>query len=198
MEYKANIKSGIIESYCLGLLNTEESKAVEQKAQLHAGVKQEIDDFMLSLEQYAMANAVNPGKDTKKKILDLLDNLWLEETKKIDNLPLINKYTDYKNWLHIVKPLLPEKLKGEMFVQELRNDAKVFQSLIWTTVDVPDEVHNDVLESFIILEGRCRCYIEDTVTELGVGGFLEIPMYKHHNVKVLEPVLAVLQRVKVA
>ncbi len=199
MDYKANITPGIIESYCLGLLAPEEGKMVEQQARIHADVKQEIDDFMLLLENYIMSNAVHPGEDVKMKTLGLLDNLRLEEAKKIHHLPLINKYTDHNNWLQIVQPLLPEKLQGDVFIHELRNDLKVSQLLIWSAVNVPDEVHVDVKESFIVLKGRCRCYIEDTVTELGPGGFLEIPMYKHHDVKVIaEPVLAIVQRVKVA
>jgi hypothetical protein len=46
MEHKADIEPGKIEGYCLGLPSTEENKAVEQQAQLHTGVKQEIDDFI--------------------------------------------------------------------------------------------------------------------------------------------------------
>ncbi len=94
MDYKANITPGIIESYCLGLLEPEESKMVEQQARVHADVKQEIDDFMLLLENYVMSNAVHPGEHVKKKTLGLLDNLRLEEAKKIHHLPLINKFTD--------------------------------------------------------------------------------------------------------
>jgi len=102
MDYKANITRGIIESYCLGLLEPEESKMVEQQARTHAEVKQEVEDFMLSLENFIMSNAVKPGEDVKLKTLDLLDNLRLEEAKNIHQLPLINKYTDYNNWLRII------------------------------------------------------------------------------------------------
>ncbi len=31
-----------------------------------------------------------------------------------------------------------------MFIQELRNDNNISQTLIWTAVDYPDEVHDDV------------------------------------------------------
>ena len=95
--------------------------------------------------------------------------------------------------------MLPEKLTDKMFIHVLRDDQQVSQTLIWTAVDYPDEVHEDVKECFIILKGKCRCYIEAEVVELGPGGFLEIPLHKHHDVKVLEyPVLAVVQRIKVA
>ena len=200
MNLKEYTSSGIIEDYCLGILNEEEKNDVWHHAQLHPEIKQAINECMQSLEQYAIATSFTPPKNAKQNILQLLDNLRIEEEQNIHALPLLNKYTDHKNWLHIVEPVLPGTLNQKMFVQELRNDNKVSQTLIWTAVDYPDEVHEDVQECFIILRGRCRCYIEDKVVELGPGGYLEIPMYAHHNVKVLgtDPVLAVVQRIKVA
>jgi mannose-6-phosphate isomerase-like protein (cupin superfamily) len=199
MDYKAYIASGIIEDYCLGILTEEESKVVEQQAQRYPEVKHEIDVLMQAFEQYAYDCTFKTADHIRNKTLNLLNNLKLEHQANIHELPLLNKYTDHKNWLQIVKPLLPEKLERNMFVHQLRNDNNISQTLIWTSVDYPDEVHDDVEECFIILEGKCRCYIEDEVVELGPGGFLEIPMYKHHDVQVLEhPVLAVVQRVKVA
>jgi mannose-6-phosphate isomerase-like protein (cupin superfamily) len=199
MDQKAYMASGIIEDYCLGILADEESRAVEQRAQLYPEIKQKIEDYLNALEQYALDSNLYPPKHVKNKTLELLDNLQLEQKGKLNELPLLNKYSDLKNWLQIVKPILPENLNDKMFIHVLRNDKKISQTLIWTAVDYPDEVHEDVEECFIILKGKCRCYIEDEVVELGPGGFLEIPMYKHHDVKVLEyPVLAVVQRIKVA
>jgi len=200
MDLKGYISSGIIEDYCLGILNHEETHDVSQQAQLHPEIKQAIEEFMQSLGEYTIDVNTAPPASTKQKVLQLLDNLKLEEEKNIHALPLLNKYTDHKNWLHIVESVLPETLNQKIFVHELRNDNKISQTLIWTAVDYPDEVHEDVQECFIILRGKCRCYIEDKVVELGPGGYLEIPMYAHHNVKVLgtDPVLAVVQRIKVA
>jgi mannose-6-phosphate isomerase-like protein (cupin superfamily) len=195
---KMNITPGIIESYCLGLLDDEQSRMVEGQAKVDADLRSEMDAFMLLLEECAMDNAVDAGEDVRASTLSILDNLKLEDAKDVHDLPLLNKFSDPSNWLHIVEPMLPNETPATMFVHELRNDDGVSQTLIWTSVNYPDEVHEDEEECFIILKGRCRCYIENTVVELGPGGFLEIPMFKHHDVKVLEPVLAVVQRVKVA
>lgn len=197
---KEYISSGIIEDYCLGILNEQGRKDVLQQAQLHPEIKHAIDEFMQSLEEYSISSNIAPPATTKQNVMQLLDNLKLEEEKNIHHLPLINKYTDHKNWLRIVEPVLPETLNEKMFVKELRNDNEISQTLIWTAIDYPDEVHEDVRECFIILRGECRCYIENEFVELGPGGFLEIPMYAHHNVEVLgtAPVLAVVQRIKVA
>jgi mannose-6-phosphate isomerase-like protein (cupin superfamily) len=71
--------------------------------------------------------------------------------------------------------------------------------LLVEQADYPDEVHDDLLECFIVLEGECECYIGDDVIHLGPGGFIDIPLYTHHDVKVIKgPVLAIVQRLKVA
>lgn len=199
MDSKTYIASGIIEDYCLGTLSDEESRTVEQYAQLHSDVQHEINAFMQTLEQYALDNAIDPGEQLKTKIAQLIDNLATELEATSQNLPLLNKYSDLGTWLRIVEPLLPAALEGNMFVKELRNEHGVSQTIIWSKIDYPDEVHEEVEECFIILKGKCRCYIEGEIIEVDAGGFLEIPMFKHHDVKVIEsPVLAVIQRVKVA
>ncbi|HRI22810.1 MAG TPA: cupin domain-containing protein, partial [Panacibacter sp.] len=185
--------------YCLGLLNGEDCKTVEQYRESYPYVKEEIDSFMASLEQYALDCAVLPGKDIKNKTLRFADNQAMEDQANIQNLPLLNKYSSHENWLKIVKPLLPAQLMNDkMFIHELRNSNGIAQMVIWTAIDYPDEVHSDEQECFIILEGRCRCYIDDRITEMGPGDFLEIPLHAHHDVQVLEPVLALVQRIKAA
>ena len=200
MDIKTYIASGIIEDYCLGVLPEKESNRVLEQAKLHPEIKQEIDAFMQSLEQYAFNVSAEAATHLKQQTMDILKNLAIEEKQNIEQLPLLNKYTDHKNWLRIVEPVLPDSLNEKMFVHDIRKDDKVSQTVIWTHIDYPDEVHEEVEECFIILRGKCRCYIEDKIVELGPGGFLEIPMFTHHNVEVLgnDPVLAVVQRVKVA
>lgn len=192
------LPSGLIEDYCLGLLNKEDHKLAEALINQHPQAKDEADAFMQVLEQYAQDCAVTPLKETRDKTLQLLENLNIEEKADVNNPAILNKYADVKNWLKLIKPLLPEKLGADMFIKELRNDGNIAQLIIWTPIDYPDEVHTDEQECFFILEGRCKCFIGETVIEMGPGDFLEIPMHQHHDVQVLEPVLALVQRIKVA
>jgi mannose-6-phosphate isomerase-like protein (cupin superfamily) len=198
MEISNKILPGNIEGYCFGLLTEEENEAVAEQAAKHAQIKEEIDDFTSLLEQYAISNSIQPPGDLKDKILTSLANLKLEEAASIDMLPLVNKYSDHNNWLRIVQPLLPKEQPAGMFVKEIRSDNKVTQILMWAAVDYPDEVHHDEDECFIVLKGRCRCFVGHRAIELGPGDFLDIPLHVHHNVEVLEPVIAVVQRKKIA
>ncbi|MEP6845942.1 MAG: hypothetical protein ABI861_08055 [Panacibacter sp.] len=104
-----------------------------------------------------------------------------------------------KKWFGLVKPMLPATLEEEMFIKILRNDKQVMQSIVWLKNEYPDEVHDNLKECFIVLEGECECHIGGKVIKLGPGGFLDIPLYQHLDVVVTKgPVLAVVQRLKVA
>ncbi len=199
MNVQDYIESGVLQDYCLGMLSEEEMQQVDMHAKNYTEVQEEIAANFQALEWYAIKSGKSLPANAKLKIFTGIDNIIKEEKAELNNLPLLNKYTDHTNWLKAVKPLLPKILGEEIFVHVLRDDEKVLQMLIWSKVDYPDEVHNDVKESFIILEGECKCYIGDDIIELGPGGFFEIPMFTHHDVKVTKgPVLAVVQRLKVA
>jgi mannose-6-phosphate isomerase-like protein (cupin superfamily) len=198
MSSSTNISAGVLESYCLGLLSYEERSAVEQEILKNDFLKQQVEETADIIEAYLMANAVAPPAALKSTLFENLSNLELEEAKDFNRLPLINKYSNHNSWLTIINPLLPQQEPNNIFVKELRNDGKIAQILLWAVVDYPDEVHHDEEECFIVLKGKCRCYINEEVFELGPGDFLEIPLHCHHNVQVLEPVIAVVQRKKVA
>jgi mannose-6-phosphate isomerase-like protein (cupin superfamily) len=189
----------LIEQYCLGLLTQEQYKEVAQWAAVQPAVQQNIDRYMTELEQRLCKQSKALPESLKSKTLHLLHNLKVEQEGDLNEKPMLNKYSDYRDWLRLVQPLLPEELDQDIFIHEIHKDDHVSQTLIWTAVDYPDELHTDVHESFIILQGTCRCYIDGDAIELGPGGYLEIPLHKHHDVQVLQsPVLAVVQRLKVA
>lgn len=199
MDIKKYIKSGIIQDYCLGILSKKEMEQVEQHAAVYPEIRNEMEAHQKALSQYAgnFANVV--PRELKAKTLSLLDNLKKEELADSNNIPLLNKFSDYKNWLRVVKPLLPDELKKPTFIKVLHEDDKIFQAVMWVKDYYPDEVHDDLQECFIILDGECECHVEGEVIKLGAGGFFEVPLHKHHDVLVTKgPVLAVVQRLKVA
>jgi mannose-6-phosphate isomerase-like protein (cupin superfamily) len=199
MNTKDYIESGIIQDYCLGVLSDEEKKDVEQQARLYHEIRQEIDLCQDALEKDSLVFSKPVAPGLKSKILAVLDNLVTEEKAEQDNLPLLNRFSNYKNWLHMVRPMLPGELTKGIFSKVLREDDAVFQALLWVKDYYPDEVHDDLNESFMILEGECECHIENEIIKLGTGDFFDVPLHKHHDVKVTRgPVLAIVQRLKVA
>ncbi len=67
---KANdILPGTIESYCLGLLNAEENLQFEEVVMGDAELNKQVNDFMLTLESFALYNAIDPGEEVKSRTL---------------------------------------------------------------------------------------------------------------------------------
>lgn len=196
MEY---IESGIIEDYCLGLLKPAEMQAVANNAEEHEEIRKAIATYEDALVKYAAALAVEKPAGLKRKVFELIDNLEEEAAISADNIPLINKYSNADIWRNFVRPHLSEKLTRPFIVHDLPAKNGVEQFVFWTHQDLPHETHDDEQETILLLEGRCRCFINDEVIELNPGDFLSIPLHAEHNVEILDgPVLAVIQRVKVA
>lgn len=194
MKIKEFISSGVLEQYCNGSLNSEEEAFVIQMALLYPAVKVELTQIELFIESFAKINAVEVSNPRiKQNILTAIVKSFKYDLD-INNLPIIDKNTDYRLWLKALKHLMPAKPKGDMIFEVLRHDEKVTQSLVISKIDVPEETHQDVLESILVLKGECECTIGDNIFKAGPGYLIEIPLYVEHNIKVVTPyVTAVLQ-----
>jgi len=192
------INSGILEEYCLGTLAAAERTHVEAAASMYEEVRNEIRSIQDTLSIYVAKAAIWPGWELQDPIWGTLENIEKEKALDLNNLPLINKYTDYGNWKKMVRPLMPINVPDERIVEVLRHTPEVTQVLIISRTDVEDEVHVHEHESFIVLEGECECNIEGQLVRLGPGGYIEIPLHTHHHVKALTPyVIAIMQRIAV-
>jgi anti-sigma-K factor RskA len=74
MNLQAYITSGILELYVFGLASAEEAREVEELAEKHPEVRQEIEALRLAMERYALSHSVKPPEDLKGKILGRLDH----------------------------------------------------------------------------------------------------------------------------
>lgn len=194
MDVKEFIESGVLEEYCLGGLSDEERAFVIQMTLLYPEVKDELARIELFMEKMALKSAIEVSDaGLKDRILNALQ-LKTEGKLDLDNLPEIGRGTDYKLWLNTLKHLIPAEPERDMMFKLLRKDERITQTLVISKIDVPEETHTDVLESFLVLAGRCRCTIGDYAFEAGAGALIEIPLHLEHHVEVLSPyVVAVLQ-----
>jgi mannose-6-phosphate isomerase-like protein (cupin superfamily) len=198
MNIQEYIETGILEQYCLCVLADDEVREVEAMRSKYPEVGAEIRNIESVLEGYATTFAQEPPAELKETIWGTLENLNKEQHIDLSDLPVINKFTDHKAWLGVVKPLLPPQMKEDRIVKVLRESDKVIQMLIISKTHFDDEIHVHEHESFIILEGECECTVGDNVFRLQPGGFTEIPLYTSHDVRVLTPyVTAIVQRIAV-
>lgn len=85
MDIQAYIQSGIIETYVLGLASAEETVEVETLRLQYAEIGQAIDEFAVSVEKEAFANAVAPPAELKAKILSSINKERTEPLKALSS-----------------------------------------------------------------------------------------------------------------
>ncbi len=191
-EFEKLLLSGLLEGYCLGILEVDVMKELDKEVSASQSLKQEIHDYQ---ERFIRKKSKRP-----------LSSVWDKIKLDIDQEETVNLKQSSGH------------LSGKMDLNQLRKEAsevdfpdigysniamvpfkKILdfqQFLIRIRKFVPIETHDNMLESFFVLEGSCNCTIGDSEISLSEGGFAEIPLNKPHfpTVTSTKPVLAILQR----
>ena len=193
MNIQEHIESGILEQYSLGALNVHQRADVLKNCALYPEIKQELAAIEIALEKFANSYSILPDHKLKGQILN---QLGFTNTIDLENLPIVDAYSNYTDWLTAVEHLIPNEPFEPFFAAVLRNDEKVAQTLVITQLGVPDETHKNLIESFFILKGQCTCTVGNDVFTLKAGDFLEIPLHVNHDIEIQSPyVIAILQEV---
>ena len=194
------IESGVLEEYSLGLLPDSEKNKVDDLCREYPAIRTELAEIQQALSLYEAQLTSTPPAALETTIWNTLQNINKENHATLLDLPIINKYSDHNNWKRIVKPLVPAVVnKDDTITKVLRHDSGVTQVLMISSTDVPDEVHENEYESFMVLEGECDCHIGDNIITLGPGGFIDIPLHTHHEVRARSGhVIAIMQRIAIA
>lgn len=79
MDIRAYIESGVIESYVLGMADSQEAAELEQMCNQYPEVKKAMDAFEASLEKQALSSALRPEPRVKENILDALPDEFTGE-----------------------------------------------------------------------------------------------------------------------
>lgn len=194
MESQRYLQSGNLEAYCLGLLTHDEEKEVQLMCARFPEIKQELEAIEFALEMMAKQLAIAPPQAIKERVLKSL-KFKSPEPLNLQNLPVIDAQTDYRDWLDALAHLIPKDPEEIIVFQPLTQTPQLNQSLVYTRMSIPEETHEDLIESFFILEGSCKCMVDGLEHILNPGDFLEIPLYVNHDITLLTPhVVAILQQ----
>lgn len=195
MDLKAYIESGILELYALNVLEDAERHEVEAMLERFPMLRDELKDITEALANYAESRWIKPAERIEQLVLDAYSNLKVENNIAANNLPIINKHSDAQNWLDWLNQTnqLPEQT-DQIYMKVLREVPGIRQLLVISGNDIPEEHHDDVYESFLILSGTCECTVAGQVRFMQPGDFMEIPLHTPHQVKITSPkVTAILQ-----
>jgi mannose-6-phosphate isomerase-like protein (cupin superfamily) len=187
------INSGILEQHCFDIFDEKRGQEIMALRLVRPQIDRELNEIEDTIFQIAKSQAIQPSPRLKQSILAAL-GFTGEEKLDIVNLPLTGKSSSHTAWLNTIAHLLPAKPYEDFFASLLRQDIHIAQTLVVTRMDVPEEIHEEVAESFFILHGQCACTVGHETFILNAGDHLEIPLHINHDIKILSPyVIAILQ-----
>jgi len=194
------IKSGIIETYVLGLASPSEAREVEEISATNPEVRVAIEEFSEMLERQALINAITPDPIIKPMVLATINYITRREKGELPGTPpMLNEdslISDYSEWLQRDDMMRPTE-SDDVYARIINYTPEVTTAIVWIKNYAPAEEHTDEIERFLIVEGTCKIIIEKNVYELSPGDFFEIPLFRSHLIKVTSDpwCKAILQRV---
>ncbi len=96
MDIKEYIASGILESYSIGAVSSQEKREVECMSHIYPEIREELDKIMFSIEQMADAQKITPPAELKNKLFAQLKNMPVADTPSAKIVPL--KTTSSSNY----------------------------------------------------------------------------------------------------
>ena len=169
----------------------------------------EIEQSEEALMAYARLHAVAPPLSMRDKILGKIQKISEQQVNRhsftLANAPLLTPEANWLDWVEAVKGIMPPDDFEAVHLHTFRNDDVAEMHLAWVIEEVPEEVHHDVLESFILLEGTCQCHIinEDgsvRIVRMREGDYISFKIGEVHDIQITssEPAKAILQWLKIA
>ncbi|HWY11671.1 MAG TPA: cupin domain-containing protein [Bacteroidia bacterium] len=194
------IKSGILELYVLGIATPEETREVEEMAEKHPEIRNEIDIINKDIELYAQLYAVKPSPTLKPFLIASIDYSERIKNGEVPSFPpelnANSKVTDFNEWLIRKDIFLPSDFK-DFHAKIIGYTPKAITAIIWIGKMTPPEEHDNEFEKFLIIEGTCNITVGDKVHSLVPGDYFAIPLHETHVVRVTSsiPCKAILQRI---
>lgn len=171
----------------------------------HIDIDQTENAFIQMAEQLKKS----PGKEVSHDILAKLKKLNNQQkertTLSLQDLPMLNKDSNWLDWAEVVKNIELPKDVISVHLHSLESNETRDLFLAVVQEEVPEEVHHDLLESFILLEGTCTCSVhklDGTVQDIHMreGDYISFELGEHHDICITskQPAKAILQWLKVA
>jgi mannose-6-phosphate isomerase-like protein (cupin superfamily) len=195
------LQPGILEDFCLGLLNDADSAEISNAATTSPALLQKIQEIEKALILYSNTNG---SQGLKERTLAALDDLSTNNKIEINDPPVIHRNSDLYEWNEALKDIQPDKDFGAIQVRFIKDTPDHQLCIAWLHNMLDEDEHHadEFAESFFILEGSCECNIGGQIIHLKAGDYLDIPYDTHHSIRSTSPnggyVKALIQRKKQA
>ncbi len=169
----------------------------------------DLESIEQALIQFAQLHAAAPPLSMRDKILNNIQRLNEQKADRsiisLENVPLLTPDANWLDWAEAVKAINPPEDFEDIHLHTIRNDDVAEINIAWVKQEVPEEVHHDILESFILLEGTCECHITDLdgslrIVKMREGDYISFKLGEVHDIHITsrEPAKAILQWLKIA
>ncbi len=171
-EIQQYLKEGVLEEYCLGLLPQEIAADITTAAANNTILQQKILETEMAV---AAINPVVPSPGLKQTILQTLNN---------EKQQLINYNSSAAEWNAMISHLQPTAEYENLKTHFITDTPDLQICIAWLSGSLQETGHDNTefQESFLILEGTCRCNIGGKIFDLKAGDFLDIPFNTAHTI----------------
>lgn len=192
------LESGILELYVAGSLPLEEALAVENMAVHHPEVQAEIVRLQVAVEQLWDIQPLAPPPALKARVLAEVAAL-AERPFDPARPPVLNvgaRAEDYRFWVEQEGIVPPDHYENLFFIPVAMNEDGL-TAVVWINGHVEEEMHDQAIEKFLVLEGSCQINIEGEMHQLKAGDYLAVPKFRWHIVDVTSEIACklVVQRI---
>lgn len=163
----------------------------------------------LDVEEAATQNAVQPSTLVRSKILAKLEKLNQQARNRnpfyLEKAPILDEKSNWLDWEEAVKGIEPPEEYDNIHLHPLESNATRDLFLAFVKETVPEEVHHDLIESIMLIDGTCECHIwtetgEKRHVRMQAGDFVEMKIGEIHDIYITsaQPAKAILQWLKIA
>jgi mannose-6-phosphate isomerase-like protein (cupin superfamily) len=162
-----------------------------------------------AIMDFAKAYSVAPPSHLRGLILSRIKALNAQDKRRtklqFDNLPMLAENSNWLDWQAVIEGIEPPAEFENIHLHPIEANEKRELFVAWVKKMVDEEVHTDLLESFLILEGSCECHIcnekgETRIVRLGQGDYITMQLGETHDIVItsLQPAKAILEWRKLA
>ncbi len=167
MDIQAYIESGVIESYVLGMADSQEAAELEQLSRQHPEIRKAIDAFELALEKTALANAMPPPAHVKEQLFASLDGDFRQDTKMAVGAKTFS-FTRYMAAASLIL-LLGSAALNVYFYTQFRASSTAYQALLIEKSTLLSENQNTQTR-ILDMYGSMQMMSDPTVAKVSMPG----------------------------